>query len=107
MASSLEFVTYVADVIADSGIITYKKMFGDYGVYCNGKIVALVCDNMFYVKPTAGGKNLLKTPIEAPPYKGAKPYFLIEDLDNRELLTELIKISYKELPMQKPKNKKG
>ncbi|APC79487.1 hypothetical protein NPD2_3326 [Clostridium botulinum] len=48
MASNIEFVEYVCDQISGAGDITYKKMFGDYGVYCNEKIIGLICDNQFF-----------------------------------------------------------
>lgn len=106
MASSEEFVTYVCDQIGEAGSITYRKMFGDYGIYCNGKIIGLVCDNQFFLKKTEAARKLLKEIVEAPPYEGAKPQFLIEDLEDKEYLGRLIKESYEELPMQKEKKKK-
>ena len=53
-------------------------MFGEYVIYSGEKIVALVCDNQFFVKPTAAGRAFIGTPVEAPPYPQAKPWFLIE-----------------------------
>ncbi len=50
MASKQEFVDYVCEQIAQAGVITYRKMFGEYSIYCNGKVVGLICDNMFYIK---------------------------------------------------------
>lgn len=50
MSSKIEFVEYVAEQCRGAGEITYKKMFGEYGLYCNGKIFALVCDDQFFVK---------------------------------------------------------
>ncbi len=105
MASREEFVKYVCDQLSGAGNITYKKMFGEYGVYCNGKIVGLVCDDMFFVKETAAGAAVLKNVVEAPPYEGAKLYYLIENIDDRELMTELISVTFGELPAPKPKKK--
>ncbi|BDB00900.1 TfoX/Sxy family protein [Clostridium botulinum] len=107
MASNIEFVEYVCDQISGAGDITYKKMFGDYGVYCNEKIIGLICDNQFFLKITKAGKNLLHEAIEAPAYKGAKPSFLIESLDNREYLAKIVSATYKELPRPKPKKLKN
>ena len=82
-------------------------MFGEYGVFSNGKLFALICDNKLYVKPTDGGRTFIRDVVEAPPYKGAKPSFLIEEkIEDREWLSELIRISLKELPEPKPKKKK-
>ena len=55
MSSSQEFVQYVADQISEAGLITFRKMFGEYGMYCDGKIFALICDDQFFVKITQKG----------------------------------------------------
>lgn len=106
MASSADFVQYIVDQCGGAGTIEARKMFGDYCVYCNGKPFALVCDNGFYVKPTEAGRKLLRTEDMRPPYDGAKPHFYIEDVDNRDYLSALVKATYAELPDPKPKNKK-
>ena len=106
MASSVDFVEYACEPISDSGNITYRKMFGDYGVYCNGKIIGLICDNQFFLKKTKSAERLLHEVIEAPPYEGSKPYFLIESLDDREYLGQIVAATYKELPEPKKRKKK-
>jgi len=107
MASDQAFVDFVLDQIENAGEITAKKMFGEYGIYSNGKIFALVCDNKLFIKPTISGRAFIKEVVEAPPYPGAKPSFLIEDkIEDRDWLSELIRISLKELPEPKPKKKK-
>lgn len=106
MSSSQEFVQYVADQVSAAGRITYRKMFGEYGMYCNEKIFALICKDQFFVKITEAGKQLAHDLEEVPPYDGAKPYFLIEDLDDREFLTDLVLETCRELPPPKPKKKK-
>ncbi len=106
MASNPDFVQYIVDQCSKAGRIEAKKMFGDYGLYCNGKIFALVSDNGFYVKPTEAGHKILKTVDMRPPYDGAKPYFYIEDVDDRDYLSELVRATCSELPDPKPKNAK-
>ena len=107
MATDKAFADFVLDQIENAGEITAKKMFGEYGVFSNGKIFALICDNKLFIKPTAGGRAFILDVVEAPPYKGAKPSFLIEDkIEDRDWLSELIRISLKELPEPKPKKKK-
>lgn len=107
MASDLEFVAYVCDQIAGAGRVAYRKMFGDYAIYCDGKVVALVCDNQFFVKPTAGGRALIGVPTEGLPYPGAKPWFLVADeLDDQEWVTGLMRITAREAPPPKAKKKK-
>lgn len=82
-------------------------MFGEYGIYSDGKIFGLICDNKLFLKPTKSGREFIGDVVEAPAYKGAKPSFLIEEkLDDRDWLSELVRISIKELPMPKPKKKK-
>ena len=106
MASDLEFVEYLCDQIAVAGSIAFKKMFGEYAIYCNEKVVALVCDNQLFVKPTEGGRSLIGRVVEAPPYTGAKPYFLVEDrLDDRDWIAALVRATEREVPLPKIKKK--
>jgi DNA transformation protein and related proteins len=108
MASDLEFVEYACDQLGGAGRIAFRKMFGEYAVYCEGKVVALICDNRLFVKPTQGGRSVMGRVVEGLPYPGAKPWFLIEDrLDDREWLTELIRVTHAELPPPKPKKPKA
>lgn len=108
MASRAELVEYVADQMRDAGNITYRKMFGEYGIYCGGKMFAVVSDDQLFFKITEAGRAVCPELEEVPPYEGAKPYFLVEELDDREFLTRLAVETCKELPLPKPKKpKKG
>ena len=80
-------------------------MFGEYALYYDIKVFALVCDNKLFIKPTVAGREYIgKELIEAPPYPGAKPSFLIGDkLEDRDWLKELVKLTVKELPEPKVK----
>ena len=107
MASDKTYVDFVLDQIENAGEITARKMFGEWGIYSNGKIFALICDNQFFIKPTESGKAFIKAVEMAPPYPGAKPFITIGDkIEDRQWLSELINISVKELPEPKPKKKK-
>jgi TfoX/Sxy family transcriptional regulator of competence genes len=112
MASEQKFVDFITDQIGFSENVTNKKMFGEYGLYFDNKLFALVCDNKLYIKPTQSGRAYIKEVVEASPYEGAKPSFLIEEkLDDRVWLRELVKITVNELPepklkKSKPKDKK-
>ena len=109
MASDLEFVEFITDQISDECEISFRKMFGGITLYSKGKVVALICDNQLYVKPTNAGKEYIGEYIEAPAYPGAKPSLLIQDeIDNAEWLSKLIIITEKELlkPKVKKKSKK-
>jgi TfoX/Sxy family transcriptional regulator of competence genes len=99
MASDKSFVDFVVDQIENAGVITYKKMFGEYALYSDGKVVALVCDNRLFVKPTEEGRAYIGNVVEAPAYPGAKPSFLIEDrIEDREWISNLIRITCMALP---------
>lgn len=107
MASDLSFVEFVIEQMENASAVAYRKMFGEYVIYSKGKVVALICDNQLFVKPTKAGKSFIGDVVEAPAYPGAKPSFLIEEqIDDREWLGELIVLTEKELPKPKPKKKK-
>ncbi len=73
----------------------------------DGKIFALVCDNKLFIKPTEAGRGFIRNPVEAPAYPGAKMSFLIEDqLEDRDWISELVRVTVSELPEPKPKKKK-
>ena len=104
MASDLGFMEYVCEQIRGAGHVTHRRMFGEFAVYCDGKVVAFVCDNQFFLKPTAVGKALLKRVKEAPPYPGAKPYYLLdEQLDDPELAAAIVRATAGALPAPKVK----
>lgn len=106
MASNVEFVQYVVEQLQEAGTITYRKMFGEYGLYRNGKIFALICEDQFLVKITEAGRSICPDLEEVPPYKGAKPYFLMEEIDDRALMTRMVVETCGELPEPKPKKQK-
>ncbi len=107
MASDEAFVEFVVDQMSDAGHIASRKMFGEYAIYCDAKVVALVCDNQLFVKPTEKGRVYIGDVVEAPPYPGAKPYFLVDDrFEDREWLSGLIRITTQELPDSKPRQSK-
>ncbi len=104
MGSSKAQLAFVMDQIASAGNVTAKAMFGEYGIYCDGKICALLCDNQLFIKPTDEGRAFIGKPVEAPPYPGAKLYFLVDDkIDDRRWLSELIRVTADSLPEPKPK----
>ena len=106
MASNSDFVQYIADQCSGAGDIVVKKMFGDYGIYCNGKIFGLICDDRFYLKPTDAVRSLLRVIDMRPPYDGAKDYFYIADVDDRDYLSRLVAETCLALPEPKEKKRK-
>lgn len=98
MATNKDLVQYIADQMARAGEVTFKKMFGEYGLYLHGKFFAMVCDDHLLFKPTEAGRKLLGIPILREPYPGGKPCFYVENVDDHELLSALASATCKELP---------
>ncbi len=102
MASTEEFVRYVCDMIDEAGSIRYRKMFGEYGIYCDDVYCACICDNLLFVKITEGGKQLLPNTEITFPYEGSKTKcFLITEFDDQKLLVQLIRTTCGELKKSK------
>ena len=91
MACNPDFVQYIVDQCSGAGDITAKKVMGDWCIYCDGVLFGLLCDNNLFLKRTYPGANVLRELDERPPYPGAKPYFYINDVDDREYLTALVR----------------
>lgn len=110
MASDLAFVTYVceqASLFGQGKLLTHKKMFGEFAIYFDEKVIALICDNQLFVKATEAGRGLIENVQEAPPYPGAKAHFLISDeIENAETLSKLFAATAAALPAPKPKKPK-
>ena len=105
MSTDAPFMAHLADQLHGFGAFAHRKMFGEYALYHGAKVVALVCDNQLFVKPTEAGRALLGADAAmAPPYPGAKPHFQASDLiDERELLARLLLATSDALPEPKPK----
>jgi TfoX/Sxy family transcriptional regulator of competence genes len=108
MATKEGTVTFLLDQFGEAGAVTAKKMFGEYGVFLDGKMIAIIGDDQLYVKPTEEGRRHFPEATEAMPYPGAKPCLLVpeEAWDDREWLSELARITAKALPPPKKKTRK-
>ena len=107
MANDPDFIQYVCDQIDDSCDVSYRHMFGGTTLYSKGKVVALICVNRLFVKPTDAGRAYIGDVTEAPAYEGSKNFFLIEDeIEDTDWLTELIRRTEEVLPSPKPRKKK-
>ena len=84
-------------------------MFGEYGLYCDEKIVGLVCDNTFFLKPSPAAPMLGIHLVPAPPYPGAKDYFVIGAaiVEDDEQFRRVIQATADALPAPRLKPKKG
>lgn len=107
MATSKEFLNFVLEQLSGLDEITHRMMMGEYIIYYKGKIAAELCDNRFLVKPVDAAAKYIPNAVWEPPYEGAKPMILVENLDDRDYLTGLFEAIYPELPAPKPKKKKS
>jgi len=109
VSSQQKTVDYIAEQSAGAGSITTKKMFGEYGMYCDGKVLAFICDDQLFIKPTEAGRTYLGEVTEAPAYPGSKMYFLIDGdrWDDADWLAGLVKATADALPAPKAKKAKG
>lgn len=109
MATRERTVEFLVEQLAGVSGISTEKMFGEYAIRCEGKIVALICDDQLFVKITAPGRALARTAAEVPPYPGAKPSLLIDPnhWDDAELLVALIRATTDALPTPRPKRGKS
>ncbi|HVZ11673.1 MAG TPA: TfoX/Sxy family protein [Patescibacteria group bacterium] len=108
MASMQSTADLISERMGGAGTITYKKMFGEFALYCNGKVVAFICDDALFIKPTPQGREFYPEAEDAPPYPGAKMYLLIpeEKWEDTEFMSELCAVTYAALPAPKPKRRK-
>ena len=108
MATQPSTVEYFLDQLNELGDIVVKPMFGEYGVWLGGKIVGLICDDLFFLKPTPVGKEMTSGFEELPPYPGAKPSIVIpaEKWEDRDWMTTLLRKSTDQLPAPKAKKPK-
>ncbi|GAB1367235.1 TfoX/Sxy family protein [Candidatus Cloacimonadaceae bacterium] len=103
MATKKETMDYLLGQLQELEKVRYLKMFGEYGIYFQEKMIALVCDDQLYIKPTKAGKEYLGEVEEAPPYPGAKNWFLVpeEDWEDAVWLGGLIRATTPEVPLPK------
>ena len=100
-----DFVNYVAEQLREAGAIRSRKMFGEYGLYCDDVFFAVVCDDQLFVKATPQGEAAFPALPKAPPYEGARDYIWVEDVDDRDTMTVLTRLTCLAL-QEKPSKKR-
>lgn len=106
MPSTDEYIDYVLKQLRPAGDVGARKMFGEYGLYLDGKIIGLICDNQVFIKKTAAGARLLgEDALVGNAYPGAKLSFVFESLDDQDLVCQVLKETWKELPLPKKTKK--
>ena len=104
MASSRGYLDFILEQLFELEEITYRAMMGEYILYYRGKIVGGIYDDRLLVKPVKSAISLMPDATYELPYEGAKEMLLVDDVDNKDFLTQLFNAMYEELP--NPKKKK-
>ena len=104
MASSREYLDFILEQLSGLENITYRAMMGEFILYHRGKVIGGIYDDRFLVKPTKSAMEMMPDADREIPYEGAKEMLLVDNVDNREFLAELLTAMYEELP--EPKKKK-
>lgn len=108
MATDLSFVEFVLEQARLRERLTYRKMFGEFALYLDGKVVAFACDDSLFIKPVAAVESRTRGLPQRPPYPGAKLYPVADQLlDEPAELRELLLATASALPKPKPKAKKA
>lgn len=106
MSSSKEYVNFVLEQLSGLERVSSRAMMGEYIIYYKEKIVGGIYDNRFLVKPVESAVSLMPDAVWQVPYKGAKEMLLVENIDDRQFLENLLNAMYDELPMPKKKSKR-
>ena len=105
MASSKEYLDFILDQLSGLDEISCRAMMGEYIVYYRGRIVGGIYDDRFLVKPTKSAVAMMPDANKELPYEGAKEMLLVDNVENREFLQELLNTMYDELPAPKKKKR--
>lgn len=108
MATGRDFVDYVTEQAGLGDRLAYRRMFGEYALYLDGKVVAFACDNRLFVKPSSASADLAPDLPRGPPYPGARDYPIADELlDDPEALRDLLVATAVQMPPPKPKAPRG
>lgn len=98
MASKKEYLDFILDQLSSLDDITWRSMMGEYILYYRGKIVGGIYDDRFLVKPTKSAVLMMPDADKSLPYEGAKEMLLVDNVENRDFLCQLLNAMYDELP---------
>ena len=106
MASNKEYLAYILEQLSELEDIRYRAMMGEYILYYREKVVGGIYDDRFLIKNVKSARESMPDASLERPYEGAKEMLLVENIEDREFLTDLFNSIYDELPTPKPKKKK-
>jgi TfoX/Sxy family transcriptional regulator of competence genes len=105
MASSKEYLDFIMEQLSGLEDVSWKAMMGEYIIYYRGRIVGGIYDDRFLVKPVKSAVAMMPSADMELPYEGAKEMLLVDNVENRDFLRELVEAMYDELPAPKKKRK--
>ena len=101
MSSTKEYLDFILEQLSDLDEISFRAMMGEYIIYYRGKVVGGIYDDRFLIKPVKSAVAMMPDAEMELPYEGAKEMLLVDDVENREFLYELLEMMYDELPVPK------
>lgn len=104
MASTKDYLDFILEQLLGLDEISYRAMMGEYVLYYRGKVIGGIYDDRFLVKPTKSAKVMVQDTDRELPYEGTKEMILVDDVENKEFLRNLLESVYEEL--SEPKRKK-
>lgn len=105
MATNKNYLDFILDQLSELEDVSYRAMMGEYIIYYRGKVVGGIYDDRFLVKPTKSAVAMMPNADKELPYEGAKEMLLVDDVENKEFLRELLESMFEELPVPKKKKK--
>lgn len=105
MASSKAYLDFILDQLSGLQDVSYRSMMGEYILYYRGTVIGGIYDDRFLIKPTKTAAEMMPDAAYETPYEGAKEMLLVDNVENRVFLQELVKGMIDELPTPKPKRK--
>lgn len=105
MASSKEYLNFILEQLSELEDVSYRTMMGEYIIYYRSKVIGGIYDDRFLVKPTRSAVAMMPNADMELPYEGAKEMLLVDDVENKEFLRDLLDAMYEELPVPKKKRK--
>ena len=103
MASTKEYLDFVLEQLSALDEVSFRAMMGEYILYYRGRVFGGIYDNRLLVKPVPAAVTLMPDASMESPYEGAKEMILVDNVENKDFLRNLLETMYEELPVSKKK----
>ncbi len=107
MASSKEYLDFILEQLSELDDLSCRAMMGEYIIYYRGRVIGGIYDDRFLVKPVASAVAMMPDAVTEYPYEGAKKMLLVDNVEDREFLRELLEAMLPELPAAKKRNQQN